>query len=96
MTPQQHEILSILSDGLWHCSFEFRERMFIVDYRKRLSELKQEGLTLLAEPCRGCGRRHKAAPKWWRWLVETKKDKEVHRKLVEEPARDNRFLAEVI
>ena len=66
MTPQQAEILDILDDHRPHCSFEFRERLFMVDYRKRLSELRRAGYALKATSCRGrCGRKHKAAPKLW-------------------------------
>lgn len=77
MTPQQKQLLEILDDGAWHCAFEFREKLFIVDYRKRLSELRQPPYKYKFETqnCKGeCGRKHNAVPKLWKWVKEEQKE----------------------
>lgn len=62
---QHLKLLDILSDGQPHCVTEMLERFKIVDYRKRLSELKKD-YNLVSEPCRGkCGRNHVANLHQW-------------------------------
>jgi hypothetical protein len=62
---QQSKIMAILSDQQKHCSVEFLEKMFIVDYRRRICDIREElrpqGQTVASEPCKGrCGRNHSA------------------------------------
>lgn len=70
---QLNTIKEILLDGQRHCSAEFVEKMFIIDYRRRICDLKTE-LTILSEPCRGrCGRNHKANMHWY-WISNPKQE----------------------
>ena len=79
VTGKQIQLMEILNDGQWHCSVEFIERMHIVDYRKRLSELKKQGYNLISVLCKEtCGRKHKANVHKWKlepkreWWLEAK------------------------
>ena len=36
-------VLEMLSDGMIHFSAEFRDRLMLLEYRKRISELRVEG-----------------------------------------------------
>ena len=70
MKETQHkELLKILDDEQKHCTVQFKDELFIVDYRSRLNELKKRGYNLQSEWCRGkCGRNHKSGPKLWWWI----------------------------
>ena len=66
---QQTQILQLLNDGEPHCVGEILEKMFIVDYRRRLCDLKDQGYNLISEPCGGrCGRNHSAQLHQWTLL----------------------------
>ena len=62
---QREKIKEMLDWGDWICSSDIIQRMFpIIDYRKRISEIKEKlppYRQLESEPCRGrCGRNHTA------------------------------------
>lgn len=42
----KQRVLELLSDGKPHFSAEFRDRLNLLEYRKRLSELRQEGYVI--------------------------------------------------
>jgi hypothetical protein len=64
---QKDKIKNILSDGQKHCSVQFVEEVFCIDYRRRICDLKDDGLKIKSEPCGGqCGRNHKSnAFRYW-------------------------------
>lgn len=67
---QHLQLLQLLSDGQPHCVTEILERMFIVDYRKRLSELRKDH-ELISEPCEGrCGKNHQSNVHRWTLLLK--------------------------
>jgi hypothetical protein len=67
LVSQKNQIKSILNDGHKHCSTEFVEKLYIIDYRRRICDLKDEGLKIKSEPCHGeCGRNHTSSPfRYW-------------------------------
>ena len=66
---QQAQILQLLNDGEKHCVAEILEKMFIVDYRRRFCDLREQGYNLLSEPCGGrCGRKHSSQLHQWTLL----------------------------
>ena len=70
---QQAQILQLLNDGEKHCVAEILEKMFIVDYRARLGELRKRGYNLISEPCGGrCGRKHNSGVHCWQLKRELK------------------------
>jgi hypothetical protein len=51
-------IKKLLRDGSWVCSSEFT---FMRDFRKRLSELRAQGIEIESMPCdRHCGTNHES------------------------------------
>lgn len=70
---QAVEILKILNDGNFHCVTEILEKMYIVDYRRRMCDLKEQGHKLISEPCGGrCGRNHSSGVHRWQLVREQK------------------------
>lgn len=72
---QREQIKEILKDGQKHCSAEIIEKVLCIDYRKRISEireeLKPESQTVESEPCRGaCGRNHTSGLHRY-WIIKT-------------------------
>lgn len=56
---QSEQIKIMLENQEWVCSGDIIERMKIIDYRRRICDLKKKGLSIKSEPCRGrCGRSH--------------------------------------
>lgn len=41
-------VLNLLSDGQPHYSAEFRDKLGLLEYRKRLSELRKEGYEIVS------------------------------------------------
>jgi hypothetical protein len=69
---QREQIKEILSDGQKHCAIEFVENVCLIDYRRRIcdirEELKSDNKTVESEPCKGrCGRNHKSPVNWY-WI----------------------------
>ena len=64
---QKQQIKRILEDGRKHCSVQFVEEVFCIDYRRRICDLKDDGLKIKSEPCHGeCGRNHTSSPfRYW-------------------------------
>lgn len=44
----RYAILDLLRDGQPHFSAEFRDRLNLLEYRKRLSELRREGYQIIS------------------------------------------------
>lgn len=64
MKPTQaNRILHVLNDGAFHCVTEFME-MHIPDYRRRLCDIKDRGITLKDEEC--TMHRHEGGCKMWK------------------------------
>lgn len=49
-TSQQNKILNLLDDGAWHCTSEMAA-LYMVDYRRRLVDLKEKGWQLESRRC---------------------------------------------
>ena len=72
---QHEQILELLKDGNAHCVSEILEKMFIVDYRRRMCDLKEKGYNLISKPCAGsCGKRHTSNLHEWRLVKEVKQE----------------------
>ena len=56
LTPQQTQIINLLSDGEYHCP---TAELFMKDDRKRISELRKMGYEFDSPPCdKKCGINH--------------------------------------
>lgn len=60
LSPQKQKLVELYKDGEWKCSVEITP-LYIRDYRKRISEMIQEGFIFESQRCDGrCGVNHAA------------------------------------
>lgn len=64
---QLNQILTLLDDGSWHCTSQMAA-MYMVDYRRRIVDLKEKGHKLESRRCT----QHSHPMKEWRLLPEAK------------------------
>ena len=68
MTPQQTQIINLLSDGEYHCP---TAELFMKDDRKRISELRKMGYEFDSPPCdKKCGINHSSRVVMRRLMAE--------------------------
>ena len=64
MNTQKQKIAEILSDQAWHCVNEFIDT-YCVDYRRRLVDIKRDGLEMESKTCE-LHNFHRGGSKMWR------------------------------
>lgn len=89
MKAQRAKILDLLRDGNWVC-VEQMTQLFIVDYRRRLVDLQEQGYEMESRRCQQ-HTHHKGGSKEWRL-----KTKIPERKMVQMFAEDGRpYMKEI-